>query len=109
MNNLAAKSATSICAYVLTASMLLSPGAYGQQTTLVEAEIIQFTMSEVVILTEDARQVRFKVERAKTLCFDDRGSPWACEGFALVGYADKARITLLGDVAQRIEIIELQQ
>lgn len=42
-------------------------------------------------------------------CFDFRGDAMTCDTLVGIGYADRARVTLLGTTVQRIDVLELQQ
>jgi hypothetical protein len=70
-----------------------------------EGWLSQITMKYVTV---DGTQT-FNFDPKKATCFDWRGDKTTCETLVAVGYADKGRVTVVGGVVQRIDIIELQQ
>lgn len=51
----------------------------------------------------------FKFDPARAQCFDHRKVSMTCATLVAVGYADKVRVTIVGDTVTRVDIIELQQ
>lgn len=76
-----------------------------ERERVVEGEITQMTNE---LVTVDGIH-SFKFEPAKAQCFDFRADKTTCETLVLTGYAAKARVTVLGDVVQRIDLIEVLQ
>lgn len=70
-----------------------------------QGRITQITAKSVIV----DRVHIFKLDLAKAKCFDIGGRPITCETLVGIGYADKARVTVLADTVQRIDILELQQ
>lgn len=77
-----------------------------QSTQVVEARIVRITTTLVTLegIGED-----FKLDAKNAQCFDEYGNKLTCATLAGIGYVDKARVTIAGDVVQRIDIIDLQQ
>lgn len=98
---------------LLTLGMSLSVAAVfsthsaraAEGTRIVEGEITQMTNE---LVTVDGVH-SFKFEPAKAQCYDFRADKTTCETLVLTGYAAKARVTVLGDVVQRIDLIEVLQ
>ena len=51
----------------------------------------------------------FKINLANAQCFDHRGDKTTCATLAGIGYADSARVRVIGDAVQRIDVLKLQQ
>lgn len=74
------------------------------------AEVIEGNLSQVTdkSITIDSAKT-YKFDPAKAECFDFRKDRMTCATLVAIGYADKARVTFVGDAIQRIDILELQQ
>lgn len=74
---------------------------------------VQILVGRITQMTKDRVTIddvhSFKFQPAKAQCFDFRAARTTCETLVAIGYADQARVTVLGGVVQRIDIIELQQ
>jgi hypothetical protein len=94
---------------LLTVLAVLPGGLNAQQGNQVVGYLKQISASHVLV--EDAKLAlhTFKIDSTITQCFDHRGDKTTCKTLAGVGYADKGRVTFIGDVAQRIDVIEMQQ
>ncbi len=87
-------------------SLLSIPSARAADPVrVVTGRITQMTQDQVTL--DDMRSFKFDPDQAQ--CFDFRAEKTTCESLVAIGYADKARVTVVGDTVQRIDIIELQQ
>jgi hypothetical protein len=74
------------------------------------ADVIEGVLSQVTdtsVTMDSARTFRFDPATAE--CFDFRNDRTTCATLVAIGYADKVRLTLVGDTVQRIDILLLQQ
>jgi hypothetical protein len=89
----------------------LSPASVLAQTgtQIVQGRLAHITSRQLTLelAHDDIREFKFDLAKAK--CFDFRKDPMSCQTLIGVGYANKARITLVDGVIQRVDIIELQQ
>lgn len=76
-------------------------------------ETVRVLVGELTLVTRTHVTIggirTLRIDRNKSKCFDFRGELTTCDTLAQVGYVDKARVAYVGDVVQRIDIIELQQ
>lgn len=74
------------------------------------ADVIEGVLSQVTStsVTMDSSRT-FKFDPAMAQCFDFRNDRTTCATLVAIGYADKVRLTLVGDTVQRIDILLLQQ
>ena len=72
---------------------------------IIEGRITQITGKSVIV----DRVHIFKLDLSKAKCFAVGGMQITCETLVGIGYADKARVAVLADTVQRIDILELQQ
>lgn len=89
-------------ALMLCLSARLS-AAVGEQT--LQGHVTQITSNLVTF--EDGRT--FKLDLKQSQCFTPRGYKITCETLVAVGYADKAKITIMGNTVQRIDLLDLKQ
>jgi hypothetical protein len=76
-----------------------------EPTQVVEGRLTQITVDHVIV--DSART--YAIDPEHTECFDFRSQRTTCETLALIGYADKARLSVVGTVVKRIDLLELQQ
>jgi hypothetical protein len=72
---------------------------------VVEGRLTQVTTTFLQV--DHARTYQF--DPVSAVCFDWRGDALTCDTLVGIGYADRVRITLRGNVVQRVDILELQQ
>lgn len=89
---------------------LASPGAAPCAEPVMRGPVVVGRLTQVTnnqVTVDDVHAFRFDPARAQ--CFDFRAQRMTCATLVGVGYADKARLTLVGDTVQRIDVLELQQ
>jgi len=87
-------------------SAVLPPAAAAAEgSQVLEGRMSQLTSTQVTI--DGAFSFRFNPATAQ--CFDFRGSATTCDTLIGIGYAQRARLTISGDTAVRIDLLELQQ
>lgn len=60
-------------------------------------------------LVEVDRTQRFQFQPSNAECFDHNGVRMTCQTLVGIGYADRARVTIVANQVRRIDILELQQ
>lgn len=76
-----------------------------EATHVVEGRLTQITTT---LVTVDSNRT-YAIDPENTECFDFRNDRTTCGTLALIGYADKARLTLIGTLVKRIDLLVLQQ
>jgi hypothetical protein len=84
---------------------LAHAAAAAEGSQVLEGRMSQLTGTQVTI--DDTYSFRF--DPATAQCFDFRGSATTCDTLIGIGYAQRARLTISGDTAVRIDLLELQQ
>jgi hypothetical protein len=80
------------------------------QTSTTGALEGRLRLSRTQAVLDETRTYKFDPEKAQ--CFIARGRdslPTTCATLVGVGYADRARVTVVGDSVVRLDILELQQ
>ncbi len=67
-----------------------------------------FEDSDIMFVTIDGKQT-FQLDPVQAKCFTPGGDKMTCETLAGVGNVEKARVTVMGDLVQRIDVLALQQ
>jgi hypothetical protein len=76
-----------------------------EPTHVVEGRLTQITTTLVTVDNDRT----YAIDSETTECFDFRSDRTTCGTLALIGYADKARVTLVGTLVKRIDLLVLQQ
>jgi hypothetical protein len=72
---------------------------------VVEGRLTQITKEYVTVDSDHT----YAIDPERTECFDFRSQRTTCATLALIGYADKARLSVIGTVVKRIDLLELKQ
>ena len=102
------KTQTSLCVTAALAALIAGTAPVTlavEPTQVIEGRLTQITTEQVTL--DGVRT--FRIEPQRTECFDFRSDRTTCATLALIGYADKARLSVAGTVVRRIDLLELQQ
>ncbi len=91
--------------YAALLGCLAGAGAHAAGSEAYEGRLTQITGTYVTV----DGQHSFTFEPRKAKCFDPAGAELTCETLVGVGYADRARLTVIANAVRRIDVIELQQ
>jgi hypothetical protein len=93
-----------VCPFAVATIICAFTPAFSQSSMGIEGRLARITATEVSIENGST----YKID-GQTRCFDAQQVKLTCATLAAVGYADAARITVVGDTARRIDILLLQQ
>lgn len=99
-------------AFSLAVALVLLGASASAQSQTSPSGVLEgrLRLSRTEAVLNEARTFKFDPERAQ--CFTARGQdmfPTTCATLVGVGYADKARLTVVGDTVVRLDILELHQ
>jgi hypothetical protein len=94
-----------LSALALVVSAIAPVTTAAEPTQVVEGRLTQITTDRVTV---DGTRT-YAIDPERTECFDFRSDRTTCGTLALIGYAEKARVTVIGTLVKRIDLLELQQ
>lgn len=96
--------------YTIAALALVLAGVAPVTTAVEPTQIVEGRLTQIGVehVTVDGQRT-YAIDPQRTECFDFRNDRTTCGTLALIGYADKARLTVVGTLVKRIDLLELQQ